>query len=128
MAANESIQIQGLNKLIRDLRKYEPDAAKALRESSLASAKFVASSANGYVPRLSGALAGTIRAGATARSGVVRAGRAKVPYAPPIHWGWGRRHIAPQPFLTKALGYNAERIMDDWLKSLEKLNEQLGER
>jgi hypothetical protein len=38
------------------------------------------------------------RAGQTAA--VVRAGRASVPYAGPIHWGWPSRHITAQPFST----------------------------
>ncbi|GAA0898703.1 hypothetical protein GCM10009551_107070 [Nocardiopsis tropica] len=43
-----------------------------------------------------------MRTGATQRAGVVRAGRASVPYAGPIHWGWEARGIRAQPFLSDA--------------------------
>lgn len=55
------------------------------------------------VPRRSGALATTLRAGRGKTKAVVRAGSAALPYAPPVHWGWPARNIRPQRFLWDAL-------------------------
>lgn len=81
-----------------DLKAAHLDAAQVVVAAVLA-------------PRRTGRLAGTIRAGATRRAAVVRAGTARVPYAGPIHWGWGRRHIRSNPFLTSA----AQRTEAVWV-------------
>jgi hypothetical protein len=39
----------------------------------------------------------------TQTAAIVRAGRAAVPYAGPIHWGWRARHIKAQPWLYDAI-------------------------
>lgn len=61
------------------------------------------------VPVRSGALKGSLRASGTVRDAIGRAGKASVPYAGPIHYGWKARNIKPQPFLTDA----AERLERD---------------
>lgn len=44
----------------------------------------------------------TIRGSGTRTAAIVRAGNnTRVRYAGPIHWGWFRRHIQPQPFLSR---------------------------
>jgi hypothetical protein len=53
-------------------------------------------------PRRTGRLAGSVRGSGTKTVATVRAGRASVPYAGPIHYGWPARRIAPNPFLTDA--------------------------
>jgi hypothetical protein len=54
-------------------------------------------------PVLSGRLNSSIRAGRGKTKAVVRAGGARVPYAPIIHYGWTARNIEPKPFLLDAL-------------------------
>ena len=41
--------------------------------------------------------------------------------ANPIHWGWGKRNIRPQPFFVRALGYTRSEIYDNYFKQMEKL-------
>lgn len=53
-------------------------------------------------PRRTGRLAGSVRGSGTKTQAVVRAGRASVPYAGVIHYGWPGHHIAPNPFLIEA--------------------------
>lgn len=61
-------------------------------------------------------LAKTIRAGATQRAAVIRAGNnSNVRYAGPIHWGWGRRHIKANPFLTRG----AQQTEPRWTRLYE---------
>ena len=50
-------------------------------------------------PVVSGALAGSIRSSTTTNTAIVSAG---VRYAGVIHWGWPRKGIRAQPFLSEA--------------------------
>jgi hypothetical protein len=49
-----------------------------------------------------GRLRNSVRAAKMVSGATVRAGSAAVPYAGPIHWGWPKRNIEAQPFLTEA--------------------------
>jgi len=49
----------------------------------------------------------------------VQAGRASVPYAGPIHWGWPARNIEPQPFLTDAAVATEPRWTAQYLEDVE---------
>lgn len=74
-------------------------------------------------PVLSGALAGSIRAGRGRTNAVVRAGGAAVPYAGVIHYGWPKRNITPQPFLTDALDATRQEVLhqlDEGINALLK--------
>lgn len=53
-------------------------------------------------PHRSGRLAGSVRGNRAKGKAVVTAGRATVPYAAPINYGWRRRSIAPDRFLQRA--------------------------
>lgn len=77
-------------------------------------------------PVLTGRLASSIRAGRGKTKAVVRAGGARVPYAPVIHYGDSKRGIGPQPFLLEALRekrgdaiQKLEQGIDDLLKKNE---------
>jgi hypothetical protein len=71
---------------------------------------------NTRAPAVSGRLAATVRPGATKTMAIVRAGYASVPYAGPIHWGWPRRNIRAQPFLSEA----ATSSEPTWLQAYER--------
>ena len=79
------------------------------------------------VPVRTGKLRDSIRVGATARGKITlmagnnRTSKSAVPYANPIHWGWSKRHIAPQPFFARALGYTRAEIYNTYFEQLEKL-------
>jgi hypothetical protein len=64
------------------------------------------------VPVVSGRLAASIRSTGQARTGVVRAGSAGVPYAGVIHYGWPKRNIRANPFLTSALDRQEDAVVD----------------
>lgn len=67
-------------------------------------------------PKSGGALKASIRAGATTKAGVIRAGSSRVPYANVQHWGWPARNIRPQYFISDA----AIRTEPVWVKEYEK--------
>ena len=73
------------------------------------------------VPRRSGRLAASIRSSATVKSGVVRAGGAKLPYAKPIHFGWPKHNISPQPFLYEALDARRSAVIDAYVERVAKI-------
>ena len=105
MSADYSgVKIDGARRLRSTLRRAGVDM-KEMRATHLAAAGVIVGAAQARVPRRSGNLAATVRAGATKAAAVARAGnnrRTGVPYANPIHWGWHRRNIAPNPFLSLA--------------------------
>ncbi len=97
------VSVTGLKEAVKSFSKVHPEVVAAIKAVNLAAAKRVASLAEQKAPRVSGKLAGNIRAGATKFAASVRVGGASVPYAAPIHWGWPSRNIAPKKFLYEAL-------------------------
>lgn len=95
------LRIEGLNELVRTMRKAGQDM-EDLKDAHARAGEIVARAAEAMAPRRSGKLAGTIRAARQVRRARVQAGRASVPYAAPIHWGWPARNIEANPFLSEA--------------------------
>ena len=93
------VEVEGGRRLRSSLKKAGVDM-KRLSAINRKAATMVANAARPATPRLTGRLAASVRAGATQRAGIVRAGRKTLPYAGPIHWGWPRRGIRPQPWIA----------------------------
>lgn len=115
MAVYGGLEIEGGRTLRRTLKEAGADL-KELKAVHREVAGVVAGRAASWAPKVSGRLAGTVRAGATQRAAVVRAGnnrrsKAGVPYAGPIHWGWPRRGITANPFLS----YSAQSTESQWV-------------
>lgn len=118
------IQIEGAREFRRAAKKAGMDL-KDLRAIHKAAAGIVVTKARSWAPRTSGRLASTIRAGATQRAAIVRAGNNRtsktgVPYANPIHWGWKARNIKANPFLS----YSAQSTEAQWI---EKYNDMIDD-
>ncbi|QNQ90881.1 hypothetical protein GP475_09690 [Corynebacterium poyangense] len=114
------LKLDGGRELRSTLRKAGYDL-KDLKATHRQAAAVVVSRAKGWVPRVSGNLAATIRPGATQRAAVVRAGnnrtsKSGVPYAAPIHWGWKARNIKANPFLS----YSAQATEPTWVRLYEQ--------
>ena len=102
----------------------DKDSAKSeLKAANLKAAKIVEHRSLPDVPVLTGRLKGTIRSAGTQKFGVVRGGKASVPYAGPIHWGWPAKRIEPQPFLYDAVSDLRTRlaVMKAYNDNLSKL-------
>lgn len=119
-----TVRVDGLDRLRTTLRRAGHDVSQ-FKEANRAAANVVAGAARPVAPKRTGRLAATVRTGATQKAGVVRAGRAKVPYAGPIHWGWPARGIEAQPFLSDTArrtepewGEVYDRHVDDILNSI----------
>ena len=121
----EAIKITGLSKVQRDLRKLSTDALDLNKEEFLSTNKAVAEIVIGevkkYVPVLSGALAASVRNASTKKSAKVRGGNAKVLYAGPIHFGWPRRSIRPNPFIYDAIDSRRDEVRDRYEDLVSKL-------
>jgi hypothetical protein len=82
--------------------------------------------ADELVPRVSGALAGTLRLVLTDAGVDVLAGSPLVPYAGVIQYGWSERGIRAQPYLTDSLEQRAEAIHDVYADRVADLVERVG--
>jgi bacteriophage protein of unknown function (DUF646) len=99
------IKVEGARQLRASLKRAGHDL-EDLKATNRKVAEVVDTRAKKHVPvgndidKRGKRLRDTIRPGATKTTAIVRAGGKKVPYANPIHWGWGKRHIRPQSFLS----------------------------
>lgn len=105
------VHVEGLTELRRTLREAGIDVSQ-LKDANRAAANVVVGPARIAAPKLTGRLAASVRVGATQKAGIVRAGRASIPYAGAIHWGWPARGIAAQPFLSDT----ARATEPEWLR------------
>lgn len=110
-----SVSVQGLSRLRRDLRKAG-EGLEDLKAANAAAAAIVAAAAEARAPRRTGRLAASVRGNRAASRASVSAGRASVPYAGPIHYGWPARHIEAQPFVIDA----AQATESAWLPAYER--------
>lgn len=110
--ADPQVKVEGAARLRRTLKQAGDDLSN-LRAAHAQAAKIAAGAVN--APRVSGALASTVRSSGTKTAGILRAGKASVPYAGAIHWGWPRRGIEPNPFLSDA----AQRSESTWMPIYE---------
>jgi hypothetical protein len=101
MADQPHLEVQGLGQLVRTLRRAGDDVGD-LKDAHARVAAIVAAAGASRAPRRSGALASSVRGSRQVRRARVSAGRASVPYAGVIHWGWPAHNIAPNPFLSEA--------------------------
>lgn len=116
------LKLDGGREMRKSLRKAGYDL-KNLRETHREVATVVIGKAKVLVPRRpgSGRLAATIRVGATQEAAITRAGnnrkgKSGVPYGNPIHWGWKKKNIKPNPFFFNA----AKETQPKWLRLYEK--------
>lgn len=124
MATSGGVRVTGLTAVVRALLELglEVDDLKAAFSAIAAEG---ARRAAGFAPRRTGRLAADIRGNRAKSKAVVTAGRASVPYAGPINYGWPARNIAPAGFMQKA----DEAMQPFALKQLEdEINRQITRR
>ena len=117
--AKPAITVDGVKELSRSLRKTGHDL-EDLKDANEKVSRVVADRARVIVPRASGALRASIRPSRKARQVTVRAGRAKVPYAAVIHWGWPRRRIPRRPYLTDAAAQTRRQWLGEYRRAVQR--------
>ena len=116
------VKVKGLNAVTKALRNVGVPN-KEITDAAKRSADRVVNEAKTLAPVRSGALRDSIRiaARATGRVSVSAGNNGRVPYANPIHWGWFKRNIKPQPFFVKAIGLTRSDVYQDYFRELETL-------
>lgn len=90
MSQKPVYEVEGGRELRRTLRQAD-EKLQDLKRVHAEAAEIAARASAALAPRRTGRLADTIRSSGTTTAGIVRAGFKSVPYAGPIHWGWGTR-------------------------------------
>jgi hypothetical protein len=124
MPGSALVEIDGARELRASMKRAGEDLTE-LATLNREAAGVVAVRAGGNAPRRTDTLASTVRFSGTKTAGVVRAGSAKVPYANPIHWGWPKRGIAANPFISEA-GTATEPIWTDvYLRGVNRIIDKI---
>lgn len=118
--AKPGIEVVGSRELRKALRAAAGDLDD-LKAAHAAAAAVVETRATAEVPRRSGRLASSIRSSGQAAGGVVRSGKASVPYAGPIHFGWRAHNIEPNPFLYDALDAKRAEVIETYETAIDKI-------
>ena len=101
MALVGGVKVEGLNRLVRDLQALGLDV-EDLKEVFSDIAAEGARLASSFAPRRTGALAESVRGNRSKNKAVVAAGRARVPYAGAVNYGWPKRNIEASLFMQWA--------------------------
>nr|UVY04836.1 MAG: putative tail-component [Bacteriophage sp.] len=113
--AAKAAYVVGQKRFVQTMRKAGADM-KELKEVNRQAANIALPAVRSLAPRgKTGRLAGSIRAGATQKAGIIRAGRKTVPYAGPINYGWPARNIRPRTFVNDAVASTESQ----WAKEYE---------
>jgi hypothetical protein len=118
VAVRVSTRVEGLSKLVRQLEELSGDV-EDVKDTMARIAKLGAQYASSFAPKLSGALASSIRGNRAKARAVVTAGRAAVPWAGPQNYGWPARNIPATSFMQRAdtkLQPKALDLLDEGLR------------
>jgi hypothetical protein len=116
------VKVKGLRSVTKALQSVGVPN-KEITDAAKRSADRVINEAKTLAPVRSGRLRDSIKISATLTKGIsIKAGNdSSIPYANPIHWGWFKRNIKPQPFFVKAIGLTRNDVYQDYLRELEAL-------
>ena len=137
-AAQGGVKVTGAVEFRKAMRRMSADL-KDLNAIHKSAADMVADAARSRAPVLSGNLRASIKSGGDQTHGYVKAGNNKkkgkgkstsasgsVPYAGPIHFGWPRHGIAPNPFIYDALDDRKAEVIEKYEAHIEALVEKVG--
>jgi len=100
MARGSGLKVAGLNRVVRDLQRFGLES-EDLKAAFSRIAQVGAGVMARYVPARSGRLRADVRGNRAKSKAVVAVGRASIPYAGPIQWGWPARNIRPAGFFER---------------------------
>lgn len=118
------IQVAGGKELRRALKKAGVDIQE-MKDTHADVARMVRDRAIERAPVRTGRLKASLRSSGTVTAALVRAGGARVPYAAPIHWGWPRRNIRPNPFIYGAADDTEANWQNAYLMATQAIIRQI---
>jgi hypothetical protein len=125
MALQGGVRVEGLNELTRNLQALGlelDDLKDAFGEIAAQGARLASS----FAPRRTGRLAESVRGNRAKNKAVVAAGRARVPYAGAINYGWQARGIRPALFMQKADERMRPVALDELAQAIERKIRERG--
>lgn len=73
-------------------------------------------------PEVNGHISRTVRLGVTNTAAIIRVGNnGRFPYAQPIHWGWFRHGIKPNPWVSRAAQSTESRWLEIYWRGLNNV-------
>ena len=102
MAAGATVQVEGLDNLVRTLRKAGADIDELKDASQKAGATVIGRGHGDGRPAAPAGWPGRCAPRGWRKGCGCQWGGRRSPYAGAIHWGWPARNITAQPFLTDA--------------------------
>jgi len=120
--AKANIRVEGTKQLRKALRGLPVEYRKRLAKIHKAAALVGVPTAKKETPiGPTGRLEKSVRALGSQREGRIAAGKAKVPYAGPIHFGWSARNIQPNQFLFEAAAAAEDEVLDVYSDQIDEL-------
>ncbi|WP_033493516.1 hypothetical protein [Bifidobacterium biavatii] len=117
--------VVGQKRFVQTMRKAGADMTE-LKGVNRQAADIALPAVKALVPKgKSGKLARSVRAGATKRAGVIRAGKSTVPYAGPLNYGWPGHHIEPMLFVNTGVARSEPAWQRPYKEFIEKTLSQV---
>jgi hypothetical protein len=104
------IEVKGLRETVKNLEQAGV-SVNDLKDAMRRVGSIVSGRGQSIAPKKSGRLAASTRPTRTKNRARVSTGKASLPYAPVIHWGWKKHNIEANPFLLKALGQTKPQVI-----------------
>lgn len=120
-----SLEVEGLRDTIKSLERIGVDV-NDLKDVMADIASEGSQLASSFAPKRSGSLARSIRGNRAKNKAVVTAGKARVPYAGAINYGWPARNIEPSLFMQRADQVLAERVPDMLSEGIDRAIRKAG--
>jgi phage gpG-like protein len=118
-------KVTGLKELNRALQAAGADI-EDLKDAFGKIAAKGAQTAKGFTRSRSGRLRGSIRGNRAKSKAVVTAGRASVPYAGPVNYGWPARSISPSEFMQRTDDAMRPVALDELTKDVRRIIRSKG--
>ena len=115
-----AIEVTGIRELNKALKGVGDDF-EDLKDANALLGQLVAGRATALVPVRSGKLQSSIKTNRAKNKVTISAGRASVPYAGVIEYGWGKRGIKARPYLNKAVNEKKGEIKEKYEENIKNI-------
>ncbi len=113
------INVEGVKQVTDTLNKLAKDLESNVELNKELSTT-LSQKASALAPRLTGALASSVKGNPSAEKAQILAGSAAVPYAGVQEYGWPEKNINAQPYLRPAVHNNMGYIIEKYNESIQK--------